>query len=323
MAILKPRVLFGSVVWFNTSTEGKVSKILSLLENSANRLMLSAFKSSPTTQMQHGSNLPTLKALAIRYHHNYIYKRLKASPSHPARVILQHELTLSPRTHLSPIHRLLRRTDLIYPNETILETIHPYPSPPWVGKRWTVANVGDHRDDVKEQIPTQVEDKEQRQACVVFTDGLYIPEVGGGAAAAMEDCTASHAYGPLEGILTYEMEAMAIMIAIVQFRQRINTDPDKFDALAIFSDSQAALDLLARLTQPKTLQYLSRFLRRSYNMIPKEYPLRLYWTPGHEGVNLNETADAAAKKAAEDNKDPLILPISLGGLLQHSRAVAV
>lgn len=184
-----------------------------------------------------------------------------------------------------------------------------------------IENVGNCRDDVKKRVPSQVEGEERQRACVIFTDGSYIPEVGGGAAAAMEERTASHAYGPLEGISNYEMEAMAIMIAIVQFRQMISTDPDKFGALAIFSDSQAALDLLARPAQPKTLQYLSRFLRRSYNLIPKEYPLRLYWTPGHEGVTLNEAADAAAKEAADGNKDPVMLPVSLGGLLRHSRAV--
>lgn len=49
--------------------------------------------------------------------------------------------------------------------------------------------------------------------------------------------------------------------------------------------------------------------------------MALYWTPGHEDVELNEKADEAAKKAAEDREDALTLPLSLGGLLQHTRKI--
>lgn len=115
------------------------------------------------------------------------------------------------------------------------------------------------------------------------------------------------------------MESMAILIALVQFRQIIATNPTKFNALTIFSDSQAALELFSNPTQPRTLQYLSRFLRRSHSLIPDQYPLRLYWTPGHEGVDLNEQADRAAKEAAEEGLNPVLLPTSLGCLLRHTR----
>lgn len=49
IAVLKPRILFGCVVWFNTKTKGKVIKIFNVLQNAANRLALGAFKSSPVT----------------------------------------------------------------------------------------------------------------------------------------------------------------------------------------------------------------------------------------------------------------------------------
>lgn len=117
------------------------------------------------------------------------------------------------------------------------------------------------------------------------------------------------------------METMALMIALVQFRQITDNEPDKFTSLAIFSDSQAALDLLAKPMKPKTLQYLSRFVLKSHRTIPERYTLRLYWTPGHEGIELNERADKAAKEAAEGDMTPMILPISLGGLLRHSRKI--
>lgn len=83
--ILQPRILFGSIVWFNTCTESKVTKLLTLLQNKANRLILGAFKSSPIQLMNHDVNTSSFKNLAIRHHHNYIYKRLTAPPTHPTR----------------------------------------------------------------------------------------------------------------------------------------------------------------------------------------------------------------------------------------------
>lgn len=265
--------MFGSTVWFNTRTEGKVTRIFQLLQNAANRLILGAFKSSPVEHMHHDAYTIPFKHLAIKYHHNYIYKRLTASPTHPSRTILQNDLAFVPTTHRSPIHKVLRKTDLLLTSESPLETILPYPEPPWREPRWKVENAGDRREDVKQRIISQVDNKKEQQTYVIFTDGSYIPGIGGGAAIAMEDHMLSHAYGPVDGISNYEMEAMACMIAMVRFKHVIDTNPDRFKALSIFSDSQAALDLLAKPIQPKTLQYISRFLLKSLRLIPNRYPL--------------------------------------------------
>lgn len=155
----------------------------------------------------------------------------------------------------------------------------------------------------------------------MFTDGSFIPEVGGGAAIAMEVLTAGHGYGPIGGILNYEMETMVLMIAIVQFKRITDESPDSFTSLAIFSDSQAALTLMANPLHPTSLQYLARFLRRSLTKITRHLSIKLFWTPGHEGIELNEKADIAAKKAAEDDADIVMLPTSLGCLLRHTRGL--
>lgn len=170
-AILKPRILFGCIVWFNTRTEGKVTKISSLLQNALNRLILGAFKSSPTDQMQHDANTHQFKALAIRYNHKYIYKRLTTPKNHPARKILQDEQFRTPKTHLSPIPWVLRKTDLLLPNETGFEAIYPFPEPPWIEPRWKIENIGEKREDVKNKISAQIKDEQQQGACVIFTDG--------------------------------------------------------------------------------------------------------------------------------------------------------
>lgn len=208
---------------------------------------------------------------------------------------------------------------MFLPQTYLMETIDPYPEPPWVEPQWEVENVGCKREEVKERIQQQIDDEKDRGACVMFTDGSFIPDVGGGAAAVTEGRVASHAYGPLEGISNYEMETMALMMALVQFNMTTTESPDRFTSLAIFSDSQAALDLLIKPLKPQSLQYLARFLRRSHGKIKPHLKIRLYWTPGHEGVELNEQADEAAKQAAEEGSAPLTLPMSLGGLLRHTK----
>lgn len=211
--------------------------------------------------------------------------------------------------------------DTIASQTQLLETIHPYPEPPWTEPKWTVENVGCTRDEAKKQVLSQIAEETAQGACVIFTDGSYIPDVGGGAAIATKGKVAGHAYGPIEGISNYEMEAMALMIALVQFKYFTDDPSNTFRSLAIFSDSQAALNLLANPVKPQSLQYLARFLLRSHRKIPVHLAMKLYWTPGHEGIELNEQADEAAKQAAESDEQPMILPMSLGGLLRHTRSI--
>lgn len=205
------------------------------------------------------------------------------------------------------------------PHEAVSETIYPFPEPPWVEPHWEIENVGEKREDVKTKIATQVEAEQQRGACVVFTDGSYIPKVGSGAAIAMTNRTYGQAYGPLEGISNYETETMALMITMVKFKQITDTHPNKFKSLAIFSDIQASLNLMAKPMTPKTLQYLARFLLRTHRHLRKLFEVRFYWTPGHEEIEMNERADKATKEAAESNEDPVTLPISLGCLMRRAR----
>lgn len=123
---------------------------------------------------------------------------------------------------------------------------------------------------------TQVEEEASKGACVVFTDGSFIPGVGAGAAIASDQQTAWCAYGPLLGISNYEMETMAFMLAMTKFKQLTDADPDKFTSLAIFSDSQAALELIANPMKPSTLQYLAIYRLRTHALISDRYRICLY-----------------------------------------------
>lgn len=104
---------------------------------------------------------------------------------------------------------------------------------------------------------------------MVFTDGSYLPGVGVGAAIAMDQQAARCAYGPVKGISNYEMETMAFMLAFTKFKQKIDTDPDEFTSLAVFSDSQAGLNLISEPMRPTSLQSLARYVARPQKLIPE------------------------------------------------------
>lgn len=137
-AILKPRILFGSIAWLTTKTQKKVEKIFSTIQNAANRLILGAFHSSPTSLLRHDSNTLSFMDLAVRAHHFFIYNRLTAAITHPTRRLLEHSLSTSPTKNQDSIHQLIGRSHLLMTGGSKLETIHPYPSEPWTTPLTTI-----------------------------------------------------------------------------------------------------------------------------------------------------------------------------------------
>lgn len=69
---------------------------------------------------------------------------------------------------------------MILPGTNVFETIYPYAEPPWTIPRWTVVNVGSDWKEINDQIQPQIDEETSKGACVIFTDGLFIPDVESG-----------------------------------------------------------------------------------------------------------------------------------------------
>lgn len=193
ITVLKPRILFGSIAWLTTRNQTKVLKILTLLQNAANRLILGAFRSSPTALMTHDANVARFFDLAIRSHHLFIYRRLTAPASHPTRQLIEHSLKSSPKSHPDAIHLLIDNEQLLMRNWVQFETIEPYPTPPWDTPLGEIANVGLDKDKAVEEVLTQIKEETDQGSVVVFTDGSFLQDKGGGAAIALKEFTKSEA----------------------------------------------------------------------------------------------------------------------------------
>lgn len=320
-AILKPRILFGSIVWLTKKNTKKVENIFNTLQNAANRLILGAFRSSPTTLLRHDTNTLSFMDLATRAHHFFIYSRLTAAPTHPTRKLIEHSLSTSPTKHQDSIHQLIGRSQLLMTDGNKLETILPYPSEPWTEPHTEIENLGLTKDEAVEVVREQITDETNQGSLVIFTDGSYIPEMGGGAAMVSTDTTTNKSFGPEAGISNYEMEAMALSLALNHYIDKIETDSTPGNTtMALFSDSQAALHLLNNPPQYAPLQYFSTHLQELLNHITCRHTVKLFWTPGHKDIELNEKADQAAGEAASTEGDRFLLPFSLARAKQHVRA---
>lgn len=116
------------------------------------------------------------------------------------------------------------------------------------------------------------------------------------------------------------MESMALSMALNYYIDLIETNntPEN-DTLAIFSDSQAALQLLNNPLTLQTAQYLRSHLQELVQYITSKHTINLYGTPGHRDIELNEKADKAAGTAAASEGRRHTLLFSLSCAKRHVR----
>lgn len=179
-------------------------------------------------------------------------------------------------------------------------------------------NKGLDKDTAALEVSRQVQEESEQGSMIIFTDGSFIQDVGGGAAIALTTDTRSKAFGPVTGITNYKMEIMALSIALNYYIDAIEDDNTPTNnTLAIFSDSQAALHLLNSPLTMGTAQYLGKHLQELIQHTLSRHTIKLHWTPGHHDVALNEKADEEAGLAAESEGERFQLPFSLSCTRRH------
>lgn len=127
------------------------------------------------------------------------------------------------------------------------------------------------------------------------------------------------AIGPVATVSNDEAELVALGLAIRSFQQRQNLNPSLRN-LSIFRDSQSAIRKLHYPTNSKSNQYMADTLQKLLRRSPYPTNLKLFWVPGHEGIELNETADTKAKEAALSDSQDIKLDTSLSALRRTIKA---
>ncbi|KAG0146091.1 hypothetical protein CROQUDRAFT_15511, partial [Cronartium quercuum f. sp. fusiforme G11] len=142
---------------------------------------------------------------------------------------------------------------------------------------------------------------------------------GGGAAAVSTAHSQVVSVGPPDSISNYETELIGLRLAAQMAGDNSLSRHSLFKKLAIFNDNQAALRLLHEAPKPVSGRHLSIQIRGILLQLPINTPIDLYWTPGHEGIGMNERADKLAKEAFENSRDFISLPVSLSNKIQCTR----
>ncbi|KAA1130480.1 hypothetical protein PGTUg99_050034 [Puccinia graminis f. sp. tritici] len=299
ISVLYSRILFGSIIWFNKKNAKSVAQVLDGLYHRACRLITGLFRQTPLVFVRKSSGLSSPVEIHIRNSHFYILRALTYPLSHPVLHIVKTELTTRQPSFPSPVHLLMTPTDQhSFPAEK-MESIHPVPAPPWTKPISTILNSTDKRAEALQRIPQQLQQEIQNQTLVIFSDGSWIPEKGAGAAAVVHPSGASIAarLDPAESISNFETELIGIRLAMHMAQEVLEADLScYYTDIAIFSDNQGAL---LRSADPISLtpgQYL--YADNFFHMKLLGRTIRLYWCPGHEGIEANEKANTLAKTAA-------------------------
>lgn len=100
----------------------KSQTFLITLHAATNRLILGAFRSSPTEALSHDTETIRFLHFAVRAHHHFIYKHLTASADHPTRKSIELSLRRITKTHEDPIQLLIGREEFLMLDGDRLET---------------------------------------------------------------------------------------------------------------------------------------------------------------------------------------------------------
>jgi ribonuclease HI len=299
-AVLYPRILFGSLIWFTARNKKTVSQVLDGLFYKASRLITGLFKQTPLPFVKMSSGLKTLANTHTKLSLSYILKGLTRETPHPVVPFLLKELTEPKPSFPSPLHLFTGLDDLRQHLEQRLESIQDSPFPPWTDPVSEVFNLGIPKQKAVEVVQKQIDKEIEADALLIFTDGSLIPGTGAGAAAAALNCSFSDLVkiSSHHLISNYESELIGIQLAIRLAKRIIwSAWPGRFKRIAIFGDNQGALMRTADPLHPSPGQHLYAYNFSSLRSL--EIPVTLYWCPGHEGIEANERADSLAKSEAQ------------------------
>ncbi|MBW0484647.1 hypothetical protein O181_024362 [Austropuccinia psidii MF-1] len=304
-AVLYPRILLGSIIWWNNSNDKKINKIMKLIYNKAARLIMRAQKSTPISFLKWDSGLNSLRQTHIKHAHITLAKLYTKDNQHPTKHLIKNELTETEITHHpSTIHKLVERDKIINALDTQIETINTYAVPPW-NIPLEVFNLNNDKAQAKTLV-LEALNKQGPDTLAIFTDGSDIPDRGKRAVAIILNNNMIIKRHMLKEtkISNYETEIIGLSLAVEAAKREIYKRRDNGETVGkiyIFCDNQGALRKVADPTTSSSAQYLYLKTHQEFKTLKNLVTTYLWWCPGHFKIEGNDKADKAAKEAALDN----------------------
>ncbi|MBW0515027.1 hypothetical protein O181_054742 [Austropuccinia psidii MF-1] len=320
--VLATQIMHGSIIWYTKNNEMTVRNLLMLWFNRAVRLSTGMMRQTPQIFLEKYSGIPNFTRTHTKLTHNYVHNRLASLEQDPIQKIIINELFISPKSHQSPLHKILGRNTLQVQHQTRAENRVPFPIPPWATPICPIKNIHLTKEKAKELIASQVERLIEDGALTFFTDGSLIPGKGGGAAVLLaNDGTELRTYvGHVNLLTNFDTELIALHLCIDMINTRIENGSNP-KGIAIFCDSRTAIESIALPQRSNPSQVLIVKLHNKLKNWNPNCPIRLLWCPGHSNVPQNERVDQLAKEAAQTQQisEHTQQTISISKLKQHKK----
>ncbi|KAA1114685.1 hypothetical protein PGT21_018646 [Puccinia graminis f. sp. tritici] len=189
----------------------------------------------------------------------------RSTPSpfqHPIKRLLNSDLNNRPSFHPSPIHNMIDQEFLTQLNINSIKTIHHHQIPPWEDFSLEIDNMKIKKEEAREIVTNQINQKKNNSENLIFTDGSNIPGQGTAAAALLNNsisfaCRINNA----ENSSSFEAEVTAINIGLAIFLNNINNRNSENQQIIsnnqvnVFCDNQATLTAISRPPKPTSLQF--------------------------------------------------------------------
>ena len=301
---------YGSILWWR----GQVGLIQPLedIQNRAIRRILGVFRTAPIVPSELEAALPPPKTRLNSNIRQYAFRALQLGPNHPIRleftklqtIFAEDEELASKFTKPIQIERIYSSIEGLVENSQI-EPIQVFKYPPW-----------------KRQIPYQIRiDKGTKEEATtrhklylstlkaststttwsIYTDGSQIPGglgVGVGLVAYRNqprtpEYTKCWNLGSRQIVYNGELEGITRAVEYASIVAQLG------DQVDIYSDNQAAILRLARISDRPGQACQIRCIEASSLVVAKGATITINWVPGHEDILGNERADTLAKEGTK------------------------
>jgi ribonuclease HI len=295
-AVVIPQMLYGAAAWYQPGvmTKAQLTKITRdfvTIQKRAACLISGAFQTTAAETLN-----VELHLTPMRYQLDQLVKatavRIRTGPIHgiPKGMLSQRTdqaLTLGGYT---PMEAHAWKTDgcLRAPPGTLAgewESRDAYVQPPWREPPPVVINEREKAVAVHDHM------LKENSRVLLYTDGSgYQGYIGASMVIPQFQRQMTECIGTEETSTVYAAEACGIRFALSTLL-RFAEDHVRLRKVAIFSDSQAALQSIRNPRMVSGQTYIRDCINLYWECVENDIDVVIHWIPGHEGVPGNEAAD--------------------------------
>ena len=340
-ACVVPVADFGSEIWWRSKGQDSLCRKLQLLQNTATRRILGAFRTTPTTLLDLEAALPPAQIRLTYAQRRYALRLLRLPPSHPVvRRCPEYfhpsgtgfpEDQIPGQQWYDPETRRKRHSTCLI---RVLWSLSPWLDPTHPVEEVAAADsslpalvpIDFHIAPVSKAAAAQqhlqlYKSIDRRRSMVAYTDGSKVGEtVGAGYVLYAPSRIPYYGSFPLGTTNeVFDAELYACLQACRKAATLIHECQEVKD-IWIFLDNSAAVRRLQHLQPGSGQMYAAELHDCADELASYRVKLHIHWVPGHTRIAGNEVADQLAKAGCSRPFSPREVPFSYAYLRRKVKA---